>query len=127
MPNLSIEPKSRSNKVQNTANNKRFFGCSGFVNVFLGFCGFELFPNGSLMIPDILQYLFDIFGNSKKFTKYGPSDPFLITELLQTSKKSHGNILQTSYFLQIWESKALFFESHIQTILKRKQKHIETK
>ena len=54
-----------------------FFWC-----IYNDFCGLQLFPNGYLMIPDILQYCLDDLGNFNLFTKSGPVGPVFITRIL---------------------------------------------
>ena len=86
------EPKTDSNRARNTAN---ILGDVLFFLVFLciygGFLGvanfdFRMDCNTFWMIS----------GTSKTSTKYGASDPVLITKILQKIQEKHGNIVENT-------------------------------
>ena len=61
--------------------------------------GFQLFPNGYLMIPDLLQFFLMIFGTSKFPIKYGPVDPGSYHQNISTDTKNMGPSLRHIIFI----------------------------
>ena len=90
-----ITPKTGSIGDSNSA---IFWIALHLFNFFKGFHGLQLFQNGWLRFPDIFQYSFDDFWNFKLFSKYGPSDPIFITEILKTYKKNMDTLYNKYYF-----------------------------
>ena len=53
------------------------------------------------MIPDRLQYFLNMFGSTENVTKSGPSEPVVITKILQKMQEQYGNVLEHLIFVNM--------------------------